>query len=246
MADAALGKTTFKLRVTNRSYPNAAASGLALSIYPLMHMQTMNHSTPIGVITDNGDGTYDCTVYYLMMSGANMGYWELQVKIGSETATFYPAVSMAMGTDTVSTSLYGPADAGMNSMMTGYYRLFNDGIVSAASPTFKLHISHQESMMTTFKAVSLGSVLSSPTRTVTSITVLASTDSAFSSGPTVTATDDGNGRWSMPGMTGLASAGTATVYVKLNVNGQDKTTDGLVSNPSGTNTYATFTVTVTP
>ncbi len=50
---------------------------------PVMHMVGMDHSTPVDSITDNGDGTYTCIVYYLMssvMSGKSKGYWELEVE----------------------------------------------------------------------------------------------------------------------------------------------------------------------
>ena len=53
----------------------------------------------------------------------------------------------------------------------------------------------------------------------------------------------GNGHWTIDlGMSsGLTSSVTSTVLVKLNVNGQDKTTNGATA--SGTNAYATFLVT---
>lgn len=158
----------------------------------------------------------------------------------SETAAFYPAVGMAMGTDTVRTTLYGPDDivTSMSGTQTNKYYLFRDGVVSAATPTLNLFIAHSESMMMNFKAVSAGSVLSSPTGTVTSMTVQASSDSSFST--PVTGTDKGNGHWSLSGLTGLVSGQTATIYVKLNVNSQDKTTNGNAA--SGTNGYATFLV----
>jgi hypothetical protein len=244
MMSAAQGKTAFKIRITNRS-DDSPAAGLTVSLMPMMHMATMSHSTPVDTITDNGDGTYSCTVYYLMASGMGMGYWELKVMIGSgmmgETATFYPNVGMSMGANTVRTTLKGQND--IISSMTGTekrsYYLFRDGLSgSTGNHTFDLFIAAKESMMA-YPAVSVGTVLSSPTGTVTSMLVQASTDSSFAS--PVSAVDNGNGHWTLSGMTGLISGQTGTIYVKLNVNGEDKTTDG--SAPSGSNAYASFTVT---
>jgi hypothetical protein len=47
----------------------------------------------------------------------------------------------------------------------------------------------------------------------------------------------------LSGLTNLASGVSDTIYVQLTVNGEQKTLDGLVSNASGTNTYAAFIVT---
>ncbi len=245
MMEAAEGKTSFQIRVRTRS-DGSAASGLAdsITLTPMMHMSDMNHSAPVDVVTESGTaGTYDCTVYYLMASGPDMGYWELQVKIGTETATFYPSVSMAMmGSDTPKKSMYGPSDIfsmGTNTQYN-YYFLFNDGMVSAATPTFKLYITHTEDNRMTFNPIS---TVSSPTGTVDSAIVSASTDSTFPEtlGVTVPGTDDGNGHWSLPGLSQLSTAGTYTVYVKLQVNGEDKTKDGAA--PSVTNVYQPFRVT---
>jgi hypothetical protein len=247
MMAAVQGKTTFTIKITKLS-DSSPAQGLTLSLMPMMHMLTMNHSTPLDNIVDNGNGTYSCTIYYLMastMNGMPMGYWELKVMIGSgmtgEAVTFYPYVGMAMGSDTVRVTLYGPDDivSGMSGTQYNKYYLFRNGSVTAAASTLKLFISHGEDMNMNFVPVSSGSVLSSPTGTVTAMTVQASLDSSFSS--PLTAVDNGNGNWSVPGLTGLVSAQTTTIYVKLNVNSQDKTTNGAAA--SGTNAYATFVVT---
>jgi hypothetical protein len=247
MMAAVQGKTTFTIKITKLS-DSSPAQGLTLSLMPMMHMLTMNHSTPLDNIVDNGDGTYSCTIYYLMastMNGMPMGYWELKVMIGSgmtgEAVTFYPYVGMAMGSDTVRATLYGPDDIvnGMSGTQYNKYYLFRNGSVTVAASTLKLFISHGEDMNMNFVPVSSGSVLSSPTGTVTAMTVQASLDSSFSS--PLTTVDNGNGNWSVPGLTGLVSAQTTTIYVKLNVNSQDKTTNGAAA--SGTNAYATFIVT---
>ena len=92
------GKTVFTLFITDTATGNAAP-GLTVTLTPVMHMTLMDHTTPVCTIVDNNDGTYTCTVYYLMMTMADQG-WELTVTAsdGSETTTasFTPTVGMAM------------------------------------------------------------------------------------------------------------------------------------------------------
>jgi hypothetical protein len=246
---AAVGKTMFKIRITDRTTGNPV-NGLvgadALTLMTKMHMATASHGTPVDVIVEDGGnpGTYNCTIYYLMASGPNMGFWELKVLIGSgtvETAIFYPKVGMAMGSNTIIQRLYGPADIISSPSGTQYtrYMLFRNGSVDAATVTLNLLIAHAENMMMNFKPVSLGSVLSDPTGTVTSMVVSAATDTAFTS--PVSGTDGGNGHWSLSGLSGLSSGVTTTIYVKMNVNDEDKTTSGAVA--SGTNAYTSFVIT---
>ncbi len=245
MMAAAQGKTSFKIKVTKRS-DGSAATGLSLSLMPMMHMAAMRHATPFDAVTESATpGTYTCTVYYLMASGPGMGYWELKVMISNgmgmgESATFFPAVGMAMGTDTIRTTLKGQSD--IITSMTGTekrsYYLFNDGPLSSPTASFKLFIAAKESMMS-YPVVSVGAVLSSPTGTVTSMSVQASSDGGTT---WIAATDNTKGHWSVSGFSNLVSNTTATIQVKLVVNGEDKTTNGLASNPTGTNGYATFLV----
>ncbi len=248
MMPAQMGKTSFTIRVRDRNTGNGV-TGLMLSLMPLMHMATMGHATPVDTIIDNGDGTYSCRVYYLMASGPGMGYWELKVMIGmgmgGESATFYPAVGMAMGSATVRASLKGQADL-MGSMMGSEqrtYYLFRDGLTTGATSTFNLFIAAKESMMSypaisTMVTTTLHDQMNMPW-SVTAVNVFASTDgSSWTSTPAV---ETSQGHWAIGGLTGLVSGQTGTIYVKLNVNGEDKTTNG--SAPSGANAYATFTVT---
>jgi hypothetical protein len=69
--------------------------------------------------------------------------------------------------------------------------------------------------------------------------VSAATDTAFTS--PVSGTDNGNGHWSLSGLSDLSSGVSTTIYIKLQVNGQDKTTDGAAA--SGANAYTSFVVT---
>jgi hypothetical protein len=245
MMAATQGKTSFSIKITKRS-DGTPATGLTVSLMPMMHMSTMGHSAPVDVVSENPAGTYNCTIYYLMASGSGMGFWDLKVMISGgmgmgESATFYPSVAMAMGSDTVRTMLFGSDDivSSMSGTQYNKYYLFRDGPVSASASTLDLFIAHSENMMMDFVPVSLGSVLSSPTGNITAMTVQASMDNSFTS--PLSAVDNGNGHWSVTGLTGLVSGQTSTIYVKLNVNSQDKTTDGKA--PFGVNGYATFLVT---
>ncbi|MDA8434027.1 MAG: carboxypeptidase-like regulatory domain-containing protein, partial [Nitrospiraceae bacterium] len=242
---AAQGKTMFTIRLTDRTTGKPAA-GKAVGLMPKMHMASMSHSAPVGAVIDNNDGTYSCTVYYLMASGPGMGIWELKVTIGGmsgESATFYPSVGMSMGT-TSKANLKGVADLipamGGTGTTSRTYPLFYDGMSGGmgGSSTFRLFIAASDDMMLMkWPAVSIGTTLhdqNGTAWTVNSMTVEASTDkSAWLPG-----TDDGNGHWSVPGLTGLSSGGA--VYVRVVVNGEQKTTDG--KSVSGDNGYQTFTV----
>ena len=239
MMAASQGKTTFKIKVAKRS-DGSAATGLSVSLMPAMHMATMSHSAPVDTVTEDSanPGAYNCTVYYLMASGAGLGYWELKVTLGGmsgEAAFFYPPVGMPMGTTTVRATLKGQNDKISTGNRT--YYLFNDG--GATASTFKLFIAAQESMMS-YPAVYAGATLHDASNTawsVNSMSVSASTDNST----WFTATNSGGGHWTVSGLSGLASGRAGEVYIKLSVNGEQKTTDGNV--PSGPNASAVFTVT---
>jgi hypothetical protein len=234
MMAATQGKTAFRIKLTNRD--GAIATGQAITLMPKMYMPGMSHSAPVDAIVESSTpGTYDCTVYYLMASGPGMGVWELKVMIGMETATFYPAVAMAMGT-TSFVKLVGISDT-IASMMGGTpsgrtYRLFNDGITGT---TAKLFIAAaDDSMMMKFPAVSVGTTLTG--LTVGTIAVEVSTDKIS----WTALTDDGKGHWSNTGIMTLSAA--TNLYVRLTINGEQKTTDGNIA-VTGTNDFATFTIT---
>lgn len=233
MMDATVGKSTFRLRVKKRS-DDSPAAGLAVSLRPVMTMSTMTHGAPADVVRESATpGTYDCAVYYLMMSGVGMGYWELNVDIGGETATFYPSVGMYMGTDKpVRRTLWGASD-GMGTTDPRYF-VFRDGPVSAAAHTVPFFLSRSESMMMAFQpVVSTGFAPGVPVLT-------ASADPSFTT--PIAAAHAGDGHWTVD----IASLGPVegtptTVYLKLIVAGEPKTVDG-----TPTTAYTSFTVTPVP
>ncbi len=181
-ADSTVGKTTFKLRVRNRN-TFAAESGLSIQLTPTMYMASNTHGTPADMVKESATpGTYDCTIYYLMASGTGMmgGYWELQVKIGSETTMFYPSVGMAMGTDNVRATLKGQSDD-LISSTTGTsfrsYYLFKDG--DATNTSINIFLAANGNMSQSYPAIYSGATLTNHQNvawTVSSVLVEATTD----------------------------------------------------------------------
>lgn len=237
------GKTVFDIKVTDND-TDSAASGLDITILPVMHMASMNHTTPVDTIVDNSDGTYTCTLYYLM---ATMGdqYWELTVTasdgVDTTVATFTPTVGMAMG-DTPKVVLKGVTDKILN-MATPEprkYYLFHDGLSgTSGNHSFGVFISTRESMMN-HPAVYVGQTLKDEMLAiwnVVAMTVEVSTDAGLNYTPM---NGDGTGHWSISGLTGLIDGTEGTIQIKLSVD--DGTTDEQKLSMAGAD-FLTYTVT---
>lgn len=250
MMPAMEGKTMFKLRISDKDTGAPISENVTLML--MMYMSAHKHSTPDLDCTQTATaGDYDCTVYYLMPSvmatGMSMGYWELKAMAGmGESVTLYPLVKMAMG-DTPKVVLKGQADTIMN--MDGEetnrnWILFNESLSGMGDTReFTMFIAAMESMMS-YPAVSIGTILnegSSSELTVTSMEVMVSTDETN----WVAATENplGSGKWSATPVAGLVDETEGKIYVKLTVNGEQKTTDGAVPAGDGSNDYNFYTVT---
>ncbi len=260
------GKSAFQIHVTNRD-GTVDEPNLTPMLMPMMNMAAHHHSTPMPVpaVTEDlaGGGLYNVTLYYLMpsqmMDGTSMGYWDLKLTVDGEEAHFYPVVMMAMG-DTPKVVLKGLYDAdpaigdtiaGMLGDMSRNYILFNESLAPAgmgsATYTFKMFIAAMESMMK-YPPVYVNAVLNSGDLdhelTVNTMTVEVSTvavPAATSDWKTADEDPLGSGYWSATGLTGLVDGTEGKIHVRLTVNGEVKTTDGMT--PSGTNEYTTYTVT---
>ncbi len=260
MSGAVNGKSEFSITVSDLA--DNLQNGLDVSIQPMMYMDAHTHSAPYNADCDEDvavDGKYDCTVYYLMpsvmMSGTSMGRWELAVTIDdTETATFYPTVTMAMG-DTAQVRLKGQDDEIASMDMGGMamammpmpsgesrtYYLFKEELSGmTGNHTFKLYIAAKESMMS-FPAIGTSVVLNEEDMNyeldISTIDVQVSTDASS----WVSASDAGDGIWESS-IDSLTDGEAGMLYVKLSVNGEQKTTDGETP-VVDTNDYATFSVT---
>ena len=225
----AIGKSEFTLAITKIS-DGSGYSGANPTIKPWMVMSSMEHGSVVDSVTDNGDGTYAVTVYYLMastMNGAKMGDWEIQVTVGDEMGKVFPDVMMAMGSTNKAT-LKNDKDmvAGMSGAVeTRTYYLFKDSLAgSNGSHMFSLKIATRESMMN-HPAVSVGSELTNEKGakwSVSSMSVRASTDKST----WVSFTDKGNGHWSGMGLAGLMDGMEGKIYVEMTINGRSYTASG--------------------
>lgn len=225
---AKVGKSPFTLRV--RDHDGAAVTGVVPQLSLLMYMANgHNHRTPSAgcTITDsNGDAV--CTPYFVMASGVGMGHWRMTFTVQDEPVDFFPAVAMAMG-DTQRAQLKGTGTdviGGMGGMTSARsYNLFRDDLAAdgmAYRMTF--FVSTVESMMS-FPALVAGQTLNAETDyelTPETILVEVSLDKIDWS----TAESLGSGLWSAGGLALTADA-LNSVYVRLTVNGEVKTTNGL-------------------
>ena len=246
------GKSIFTLNVKD-------ADGFAVNaVVPMMMpMMTMvnghQHSTPnLGCQETDAEGNAQCTLYFSMASGPTMGVWNLGFTLpNSEQAAieFTPAVSMAMG-DTKKTKLKGIDDTiagmemdGMTMPASREYQIYNNGLTGMGdNRSIELFIAAKESMMS-YPALVQNQALNDGSAdyelTPTSIDVKVSTNNS----DWVDATTSGGGVWNASSLTGLVDNQEATLYVKLAVNGEDKTTNGETAD--GINASAQFTLKMT-
>lgn len=244
------GKTMFKLRVTDAATGTVPQTGLSLSLMALMHMATMNHSAPDTDCLESATaGTYDCTIYYLMpsqMLGISMGYWQLTVMAGTdESAVFYPTVTMAMNGNgkVVLKGQSGDLIAGMTGDENRSYYIFKDSVTgTAGNHTIKLFVAANESMMS-FPAIYAGKTLNQGTAyelNISSMSVEVSTD-----GATWVAADgsSNDGYWTATGVAGLTDGVEGSLFIRVTVNGEQKTTDGSAPAGDGSNDYTVVTFT---
>lgn len=240
------GPVPFQLRVTTAA--GAPATGVPLAVKPLMYMATKNHSAPVEQPVESATpGTYDATVYFQMASGPTMGFWELQVTVGSgaeaETLCFHPEVGMVMaGMTTANVRLVGPV--GSTDVIDGAtagttaprpYLLFNDGL-SMDGATLRVFLAApSDAGMMSFPAVSVGTVLgltAGATRTIGAVVVEATQDDGVTTIPGAPVAG-APGHYDLTGLSGVGGAMAATVKLRVTVDGEVK--------PLGTAAWAPFT-----
>lgn len=246
------GRAVFDFSIKTPS--GVAAPGLSVSLLPKMYMNGMMHGSPVESVVDNGDGTYTCTVYYsmgsVMMDGSSMGFWEVEVTIGSDDTTyFYPSVAMDMSGDTVYATLIAD-DTDMIKPMGGHalawpeersYQIYNDGTTLMGDTyMLDLFIAAETMLMTKYTPLFIGTTLTNSdavnwivtnngTDTFTTVEVSTNGTDWFA------ATDGGNGHWTTSGLT-LMDGMSNELQVKLTVN-------NVVKQTAGATEYATIYVT---
>lgn len=238
MMQAMEGKSTFQLHITDR-VSGEDITGLSPMFMPMMNMPTMSHSTPTAepAVTEDGNGLYTVSVYYLMasqmMDGTAMGYWDLSFTVAGEVAHFYPAVKMAMG-DTVKTQLKGQSDLIKDMMgmdVSRDYYIFKDSLTGMGPYTLTLFVAAKENMMN-FPAVinntELTSGMGGTALNISSVEVNVSTNGALATA----AIDNGDGTWSIE--IDLNSGEANQLEVSLLVNGERKTSDGTADGMNAT------------
>ncbi len=236
------GKSVFQIHITDRN-TNADVSGLTPVLMPMMHMSTMSHSAPLAspAITEDGNGLYTATVYYLMpsvmMDGTPMGYWDLKIIVAGEETHFYPTVKMAMG-DTVRTRLKGQSDFIKDMMgndVSRDYFIFRDSLSGTGPYTLTLFIAAKEDMMN-FPALIPGDTLTSGMGGTPLVVNSVEVNVSIDGGSPVAATNNGDGTWSVS--LDLTSNTANQLELELLVNGERKTSDGTAA---GLNAFFTIT-----
>ncbi|MDX2471897.1 MAG: hypothetical protein QNL04_15110 [SAR324 cluster bacterium] len=239
------GKSTFSLTITDLD-GDALSTTPTISLAATMGMPTKTHATPVTGCTQSTTTKWSCTLYYLMASkssSGNTGYWSLKPSItvsgAKETAIFYPTVSMSM-TDTARVALKGVDDTITDmygDVISRPYYLFKH-TVTASSNTFAVFLSAQEKMMS-FPAVTASTTLNDGGTyelAVSTVVVEASLDAST----WYTMANNGSGVFSTTSLS-LTADTEDDIYVRVLVNGEQKSTDGATA--SGTNAYGTFTIT---
>lgn len=253
------GKNTFKLTIMDTSGGGATpvtglVPGTDLKVMPMMYMADRNHATPMGGITELGNGEYEVTAYYLMpsrmMDGTAMGTWDLKVMVNMKSVHFYPNINMAMMSNTVRVQLKGVADTiiDMNGLEVARpYNLFRDNLAptggggGGSTYDFDVFIAPMETMMSfpaLLNPMMLMSGMGGTPYNVSGVVVEASVNG----GSYATGTDNGDGTWSFNALNLDTTPGFSNkIRVKLTDSNEIKTTDGL-TDQAGVNDSATFSV----
>jgi len=250
MMDPMEGTSSFKIKIADLD--GVPQTGLMPMLMPMMNMAAGHmHSTPKGNFVEDPEeiGTYTAAIYYLMASkmagGISMGYWDLTIKLGEEDVHFFPSVMMAMG-DTPKVVLKDQsntiADMTSGEVPRSYYLFNQDLSESGENHSFSVYLATKESMMS-FPGLTEGDILNeeeSSELTLSSILVEMTTDPSDSES-WVTAVSDANNIWTADGLSGLTAEIEGTIYVRLTINGEQATDDGLA--PDEIADEAMFTVT---
>lgn len=249
---ASQGKSIFKLNIKDAD--GIAVNAVTPKMMPMMTMVNGHqHSTPnLGCQETDVEGNAECTLYFSMASGPTMGVWKLGFTLpDSEQAAieFTPDVAMAMG-DTKRSKLKGIDDTIAGMEMDGMimpasreYQIYNNGLTGMGdNRSIELFIAAKESMMS-YPALVQNQVLNDGSADYELIPTTIDVKVSTNNSDWITATTSGGGLWQASGLTGLVDNQEATLFVKLIVNGEDKTTNGEIADE--VNASAQFTLKMT-
>ncbi len=221
------GKTAFQLKITNRS-DGSPATGLASGIVlnPLMVMTSMSSGTnwPNQVTESGTPGTYDAVTWYSMATTDMSMYWKLSVKIGTETALFYPTIVPASNGVTVRNTFKYSGDKSSATALRSY-SVWRDSLAAGTAGTYDLTLFLSTTDAGNSLPVTAGTQFGVNPLTITSVTLQASGDGI--TWTTLTPVDATPGRYKATGLANL----NGKIYVKLTLNGAVYTQDG---NPAAT------------
>ncbi|HEY6007669.1 MAG TPA: hypothetical protein VIU40_05045 [Geobacteraceae bacterium] len=240
------GKDTFTLKITKRS-DGSAATGLASGIVlnPLMVMTSMSGGTtwPNAVAETSTPGTYTGTVYYSMATTGMDMYWKLSVVIGTETAVFYPYAAALPTGNTVSVKFSNGNDTTTGTTKRTY-RVWRDSLTARPGGTYDFSVFVSSIDGGNTLPVYAGQSWSTAPLAISTVTLQASTDGT--TWVTLSPVGTNTGRYTVNRLA-LMQGMTMPVYVKLSINGNVYTTNGLAyDNGTGTASNAVQTVSVTP
>jgi hypothetical protein len=259
--DAKEGKSVFNLNLKDDS--GTAIASVTPNMTPMMAMDEAmgghNHSTPsTGCTATDTDGNSQCTVYFLMPSvsanGNTMGEWSLNFSVpNSEGSVSYSPNVVANSTakaqlkggmdDQISSMAMSTMAMTMDSMPSTEartYYIFNNGISKIGdTSSVEMFLAAKESMMS-FPALTDNVVLNIDTNnalTIDSQSITLKVSADKETWVNATSLNAAKGTWKAEGITNL----TQTLFIKLSVNGVEKTTDGEVAGDDNSSTQISLT-----
>jgi hypothetical protein len=228
-----VSRDNFQLKITKLS-DGSPASGLASSIVlkPDMVMgSVMGTIWPNATVETGTSGIYTGRVYYSMETKGLDMYWKLNVQIGAETAVFYPNISAFNMMDTVSVKYSNGTDLTTGSTKRSY-RIWRDGLTAGAAGTYDFTVFVSSTDAVNTLPVFAGQSWTTAALTLSTVVLQGSIDGTN----WFTLTSAGStGRFSASGLS-MTKGVTGKVYVKLSINGNIYTSNGLAFDGGTTQT----------
>jgi hypothetical protein len=168
-------------------------------------------------------------------------YWKLNVLIGTETAIFYPNISAFDMMDTVSVKYSSGTDLTTGTTKRAY-RVWRDSLAAGTGGAYDFTVFLSSTDAGNTLPVFAGQSWTTAALTLSTVSLQASTDGTNWYALTPVGS---TGRFSLSGLA-LAKGTTGKVYIKLSINGNVYTSNGLAFDGATTvasNAVQTFNVT---